>query len=85
MYLIAWDYLFQVDSIKDAVQECMMKFASNDSDNIPDNQKADFKKRKLITEVYDIYMHYKCIKYLLRMLQLSLYLRGDVSLKCHLL
>lgn len=44
----------KIDSIKDAVQECMLKFAAKDSGSIPDNQKADFKKRKLITEVKEV-------------------------------
>lgn len=47
---------FQIDSIKDEVQECMLKFAAKDSGSIPDNQKADFKKRKLITEVLVLFL-----------------------------
>lgn len=34
----------------------MLKFAAKDSGSIPDNQKADFKKRKLITEVLVLFL-----------------------------
>ncbi|XP_061181682.1 phenylalanine--tRNA ligase alpha subunit-like [Saccostrea echinata] len=42
------------ECIKDTVQECMLKFAANDSKSVPENQKSDFKKRKLITEVKEV-------------------------------
>ena len=41
----------KVGNIHDAVQENVRKFASMDLDGITDAQKAEFKKRKLVTEV----------------------------------
>ncbi|KAL5015727.1 hypothetical protein ScPMuIL_005316 [Solemya velum] len=40
----------KVDSIEDCVQQCLLKIASMDLDDLPNSQRAEYKKRKLITE-----------------------------------
>jgi len=41
----------QVDSIDDAVKDCLNRIAQLNLDGITDGQTNDFKKRKLIQEV----------------------------------
>lgn len=41
----------QVDSVEDDVQLCLRKIKELQLDDVSDKDKADFKKRKLISEV----------------------------------
>lgn len=51
--VIAFNRLkFQVESIDDAVKEQLLSVLNGHSDALNDTQKADFKKRKLLVEVY---------------------------------
>ena len=43
--------VFQVESIDDQVKECLQRIKSLDLNAVTDQQKAEYKKRKLITEV----------------------------------
>jgi len=41
----------KVDKIEDSVQETLLRFREGNADKVPDEQKTEFKKRKLVTEV----------------------------------
>ena len=44
--------VWQVESISDKVQECMRKINSLQLDDITETQKTEYKKRKLVQEMY---------------------------------
>ena len=45
------DDVFQVKTIVDTVQQCLIKIRDLSLDEVPDETKAEYKKRKLIAEV----------------------------------
>ena len=53
MWIVSWQHVlfYQVETIVDTVQQCLIEIRGLSLDDVPPATKADYKKRKLIAEV----------------------------------